>query len=150
MTNVATQARPAVQKLAQSETDQLYEELGIRLKAMQQDAGIAGSFDPTVTYNAAAMGIMDDVRAFGQKFFEKASREAYNLVCGGGLTPEEQKKFNEALGNKVDFASWFAALLVGHLAMAPAVAAVVAVLVLKLFFRPAHSALCEVWATKLK
>lgn len=42
-----------------------------------------------------------------------------------------------------------AGLLVANLAMAPAAATVVAALVLRLFFKPAYGAMCEVWRTKL-
>jgi hypothetical protein len=149
MTKIAAQAKPAIEKLMQSDLEQLYQELGIRLKALAADAAVAGSFDPEVSYEPAVMGLMDDVKAFAKKFFEKMSREAYGLICGGGLTSEEQKKLTEALGNKVDFATWLAAVLVAHLALAPAAAAVVAALVVRLFFKPAHAAMCEVWASKL-
>ena len=42
--------------------DQLYEQLGIRAKAIAEDPAIAGSFEPDVTYDGAAMGPLDDVR----------------------------------------------------------------------------------------
>jgi hypothetical protein len=149
MADITALARAAIEKLEESDVNQLYEELGIRLKAITANPSLAGSFDPNVTYSAPLMGPLDDVKLFGKKFFEKMSGEAYGLVCGGGLTPEEQKKFTEALGNKVDFGSWLAAILVAHWAIAPAAAAVVAALVVRLFFKPAHSAMCEVWAGKL-
>ena len=149
MSDITSLAKPALEKLEESDENQLYQELGVRLKAIASDPALAGSFDPTVTYSAALMGPLDDVKLFGKKFFEKMSREAYGLVCGGGLTDEEQKKFTEALGNKIDFGTWLAAILVAHWAIAPAIAAVVAALVVRLFFRPAHSAMCEVWASKL-
>jgi hypothetical protein len=149
MKDITALAKPAIEKLEESDENQLYQELGIRLKAIATNPSLAGSFDPAVTYSAPLMGPLDDVKLFGKKFFEKMSREAYGLVCGGGLTAEEQKKFTEALGNKIDFGTWLAAILVAHWAIAPAIAAVVAALVVRLFFKPAHSAMCEVWAGKL-
>jgi hypothetical protein len=149
MTDIRVLAKPAMEKLEESDESQLYQELGIRLKAIASNPAIAGSFDPAVTYSASLMGPLDDVKLFGKKFFEKMSREVYGMVCGGGLTAEEQKKFTEALGNKADWGTWLAAILVSHWALAPAIAAVVAALIVRLFFKPFHAAMCEVWATKL-
>jgi len=123
MTDIRALAKPAMEKLEESDESQLYQELGIRLKAMASNPALAGSFDPAVTYSATLMGPLDDVKLFGKKFFEKMSREAYGLVCGGGLTAEEQKKFTEALGNKADWGTWLAVILVSHWALAPAIAA---------------------------
>jgi hypothetical protein len=46
-------------------------------------------------------------------------------------------------------ATALAAVMVTSLGLAPAVAAVVAALAIKLFFRPAHGAMCDVWKGKL-
>jgi hypothetical protein len=51
---------------------------------------------------------------------------------------------------KEDIGAAIAALLVAHLALAPASAAVVAVLIVKLFFRPAVDAMCQVWSENLQ
>jgi len=146
MGSLAERAKPAVEKLSESDESQLYEELGLRLKAIAADERLSGSFEPQIGYNAQFMGPMDDLRAFGQKFFDKASRQAYSLICGDGLSKDEREKMAAAFGSKADLAAFVAALLVSYFGMAPAIAAVVGALVLRLFFRPAHEAMCEVWS----
>lgn len=151
MSDLADQAKPAVTKLLESDPEQLFEELGIRATAVGKDPALAGSFDPTVTYDAALLGPMDDLRHFGKKFFERWSAQSYNLVCGGGLEDQnERKRLLDAFGlGRDSVAAFLAALLVVHLGLAPALAAVVAALVLRLFFRPGYEAMCAVWKEKL-
>ena len=48
--NANTPSEEALGLLLQSSDDQLYEELGIRAKAIANNAAVAGSFEPTVTY----------------------------------------------------------------------------------------------------
>lgn len=150
MDPLVERAKPVIHKLFQSDEPQLYEELGLRLKAIAADESLSGFFEPQIGYNAEFMGPLDDLRAFGQKFFDKTSREAYSLMCGGGLSKEEREKMSAAFGSKTDLAAFVAALLVSHFAMAPAIAAVVGALVLRLFFRPAHEAMCEVWSQHIR
>jgi hypothetical protein len=152
MTELNDVARPAVEQLMQSDEDQLYVELGVRTHAIRQNPSLAGSFNPAVSYNAALMGPMDDIRAFGRSFFDRLGRDCYSLVCGEkAVDAEERNKLQKAFTlGKTEVAAGIAGLLVAHLAIAPAIAAVLAALVVKLFFRNAHAAMCEVWAGKIR
>lgn len=143
--------RPAVENLLQSEESQLYEELGVRQKAIMIDPAKAGFFEPDLTYDAEEMGSLDDLRDFGRILFEKLNVDAYNLVCGTKTEDsEERRKLLAAFGidDKV-VAAAIAALLITHMAIAPAIAAVVAAIIVKLFFQNTHRAMCEVWKKKL-
>ncbi len=151
MSNLSDLARPAIDSLLQSDESQLYEELAIRLKAMGSDPAKSGSFAPAVTYDAATMGFLDDLRDFGKRFMERMNVSFYNLVCGKqGEDVKERKKVAEAFGiGKTEVAAVLAGLLVSEFGLAPAIAAVVASLIIKLFFRNAYEAMCEVWKGKL-
>jgi hypothetical protein len=154
MTTLQAMARPAVDDLLQASESQLYEELGIRAKAIASDPAASGSFAPDVTFDAAAMGPLDDLRSFGEKFFKRFNAEAYNLVCGEDAEDTEERNalleaFNLDEGVEGAVTAAMAALLVAHLAIAPAIAAVVAAIIYKLFFRSAHAAMCGVWKEKL-
>ena len=151
MADLKSSAQPAVSDLLQSDEDQLYEQLGIRVQAIKRDPSVSGSFAPSVTYEAAAMGPLDDLRDFGKAFFERFQGQAYNLICGSGQEDtDERKDLMKAFGlQKDDVAAAITALLIAQLAMAPAIAPVVAALIVRLCFRPAYGAMCDVWKTKL-
>jgi len=151
MAELTSQAKPEIEKLMQSDVNQLYEELGIRVKAYRNDLTVATSFAPQVTYTAELMGPLDDLRLFGKEFFGRVNRQAYELVCGNALTDKKDRaKLEEAFKiGPTDVAAYLAVLLVGHFGLAAGAAAVVAALIIKLFFKPGHEAMCALWVTKL-
>jgi hypothetical protein len=152
MSNLTRQAEPVVEKLLQAEEDQLYEELGIRAKAMGQDPTVSGSFDPEVTYEAAQMGLKEDVLEFGQRLFRRWNAQAYELVCGAeaGQQQERSQLMNAFGVSDVAVAAVISSLLVSSVGLAPAIAAVVAALVVKRFFRPAYEEFCVTWKKSLE
>jgi hypothetical protein len=151
MAELVSQAKPEIEKLMQSDVNQLYEELGIRVKAYGNDLSVATSFAPQVAYTAELMGPLDDLRLFGKEFFGRVNRQAYELVCGNALTDKKDRAKLEGAFKigPTDVAAYLAVLLVGHFGLAAGAAAVVAALIIKLFFKPGHEAMCLVWATKL-
>ncbi|MGH9632133.1 MAG: hypothetical protein ACRD7E_27830 [Bryobacteraceae bacterium] len=146
------QIQSAIEDLLASDEAQLFEELAIRNRAMVKDPSVAGSYKPRVSYNAALMGPMDDLRNFGRRLFNKVNKDCYQLVCGGGdADKQEREKLLDAFKlGKTEVAAAMAALFVAYLNVAPAIAAVLAALVVKLFFKNAHEAMCEVWSEKLE
>jgi hypothetical protein len=144
-------AKPAVEELLDSDENQLYEELGIRRHAIISDPSQAGSFQSTATYDAALAGPLDELRAFGRSFFNRVSKDIYDLVCGtGDDSKKERQTLLEAFGGgRTTFAAVLASLLVSYFAWAPAIAAVLAALVVKLFFNNAYTVACELWSQKL-
>ena len=149
--NPNTLSEEAVGRLLQSTEGQLYEQLGIRAKALAADPSIAGNFEPNVAYDGIAMGPLDDVRELGQRLFRRWNREAYNLVCGSGVdeASDRQKLLDAFGGGDVAVGAALAGLFVAYLGMAPAVAGIVAALTLKHFFRPAYGEFCGLWLEKL-
>jgi hypothetical protein len=151
MSELDEMALQAVKRLLESDPDQLFEELAIRNNAIQKDPALAGSFSPEASYDAAFMGPMGDLRDFGRIFFTRLNRDCYNLVCGSSQADaQEREKVASAFGlGKTEVAAAIAAVMVVNFGTAPAIAAVVASLVVKLFFRNAHGAMCEVWKQKM-
>ncbi len=151
MERSAQLARPAVESLLSSEEDQLFAELEIRRQAIADDPSLAGSFDPDVAYDARHMGALDDLTKFGRVFFDGINRDCYAIACGSnGESTEDRRKLADAFRlGPADAATFLAGLLVAHLAMAPAIAAVIAALVVKLFFKNALNATCAVWKDHL-
>ncbi len=152
MPELTKQAETAVKKLLKSDEEQLYETLGIRVKAMEEDPSKGGYFEPQVTYRAAQMGLKEDIQKLGQKLFNRWNVETYKLVCGSDPESEkDREKLLKAFGTNDDvvIAASLSALLVTSLGMAPAIAAVIAVLLLKRFLHPAHEEFCQVWKESL-
>ena len=147
MANFSTQAEAAAKALLKADEGQLYEQLGMRVKAMAEDPSKAGSFDPDIVYDHAAMGVKDDIRELGQRVFKRWNKEAYQLVCG---SEEEETKDREKLAKAIGVSDAAAAavlsgMFVTTFGIAPAIAAVVAALVVKRFCRPAYEEFCQVW-----
>lgn len=151
MPQVQDQAKPAVAKLLQSQDDQLFIELGLRRKAIDADPAVAGEFDPELSYDADFAGPLDDLKEFGQRYFNKVNKQVYELVCGDAKEDEQNRsKLREAFGlDKTTFGAVLAGMLVSSFGWAPAIAAVVAALAVKLFFQPSHEVACQMWKEKL-
>jgi len=148
MTDIALEAKPAIETLLKSDEDQLYTELGARLETLRRDASVAGSFSPTLT---EPLGPADDLRLLGQRFFARIGTEAYGVVCGGqdGDTEEHQQLLTAFSIGTDAVATALVAVLVASLGLAPAIAAVVAAIVVKVFYRAAYGAMCDVWKQKV-
>lgn len=151
MSNLTQQAAPAVATLLNSDEDQLYAELGIRARAIATDPTVGAQFSPEVTYHEAEMGVLDDVKEFGQRLFRRWNVEAHKLCCGGDpADAKDRAELMEAFGiSDAAAAAVISGVLVSSMGVAPAIAVVIAALVVKRFFRPAHQEFCEVWKKNL-
>ncbi|MDX6574248.1 MAG: hypothetical protein QOE96_201 [Blastocatellia bacterium] len=147
------QARSAVADFLEANLneDQLFEKLGVREKVREQDPALVSSYSDDPAWDAKVMGPLDDVRSFGRIFFKKLNTQCYGIACGSDTADtEERKQLMASFGfGKTEVAAALAALLVAQLALAPAVATVVALLIVKLVFRNALGAMCEVWKSKI-
>ena len=141
----------AVSNLDEKTDDELFAELGGRLRALGFEPGIGGEFSPTITVSAEALGPLDDLRAFGPRFFDRLNREAYNLVCGSDpADSEDREKVKQSLGMGPEMvAATLTTALIAHLGLAPVLAPVYALLIVRLIINPAGGAMCDVWKTKL-
>ncbi len=151
MVDLAKQAEPAVEQLLKADEQQLYEQLGIRARAVAEDPAIGSSFRPEVTYDQAQMGLKEDVQEFGRRLFRRWQTEAFKLVCGKDPGDEQERtKLMEAFGlGEVAIASTLAALLVTYLGILPALAGVIAAVLIKRFSRPGYEEFCNVWDKSL-
>ena len=140
----------AATSLAARDPDELYELLAIRARTIVADPDQAGNPALSAEYDAALMGPLDDLRAWGQRFFTRFNADAYALVCGAG-DAAERKKILDAFGvSREAVAGAMVTLIVGNLGLAPAIATVVVALVLRLFFEDSYKAMCDVWGQKVE
>lgn len=150
MTDINKQAESAIRNLLQSDENQLLEELGMRTAAIAKDISKAGSFEPQVVYDAADMGPKDMLRKAGNRIFSRWNKEAYKLLCG--KDPDDSKQRTEltnaiGLGDVAVAAALTSALV--YIGAAPALAAIIAAIIVKRFFAPALDEFCEIWKENL-
>lgn len=141
----------AVEELLEYEPDQLFAELEIRRRAIVDDPAQAGSFAPASAHRSVVSDSLDELREFGSRFFDRVSRDAHAMVCG--KDPENSQVRQDllnALTSRATFAAALSAALVAYVGMAPALAAVAAVLVARLFVNNAHEVMCEMWTERLQ
>ncbi|WP_135611482.1 hypothetical protein [Methanococcoides sp. AM1] len=145
------EARLAVEKLLKADENQLYVELGIRSQAIAKDFAVSSAFEPEVVYEEAEMGFIDDLKEFGKRIYRRLEQEMYNLFCKSTAEDEEDlKKFANAFNiGETEVAAVMTALLVTQFGMAPAVAPVIAALVIKRFFDPVYEEFCIFWGEKI-
>ena len=152
MSDLAIEAQSAVSKLLSvTDKDQLYLELGKRLAINRIDHRKASDFEPEVEPEFETLGFASDLKQAGILYFGRVNKQAYELVCGSAADDlKERDSLTKAFGIGPDaVAAALAPILVSHLAIAPAIAAVVAALTMKLFFRPGYDTMCEVWKGKV-
>jgi hypothetical protein len=147
MSELFTQAESAAKMLLKADEDQLYEQLGIRTKAIEKDPATAGYFSPNVVYDQAEMGLKEDVRELGEQVFRRWNAETYKLVCGSEYIDKKNRaEIAKAFGiGDVEVAAALSALLITSFGVAPAISAIIAALIVKRFFRPGYEEFCQVW-----
>ena len=88
------EVRRAVQAVAEADDDELYRELGLRLKAVERDPEIGKSFSPPRELLEPKGIALGDLVQVGKNYFASVSKMAYSVVCSGmqydndGWTPD--------------------------------------------------------------
>jgi len=148
---LAELAEPVVAKLLNLSEDELYERLGETARAIAADPSKAGLFEPIVIYNEPELEFVEDVRDFGRRLFRRWNVETYKFICGDNIDDmvDRQELINAFDLSDLAVAAALASLLVTHVGLSPALAVVVASLVIKRFSSPGHDQFCRVWKNKM-
>lgn len=150
MAELMEEALQAVRALEDADDDELFRQLGLRMKAIERDPSVAGQFAPS---RAALepMGIsLGDVIDAGRKAFSGLSQSGYGLLCGGGsMQGSHFDNFMATLGtNRMAITAGLATLLVTSIGIAPAIAGVVATLAIGKAAPATLQGICTVWGAK--
>jgi hypothetical protein len=143
-------AKAAVGDLHKTDENELYKLLALRLQAIQLDPAAAGSFTPKI--QAAEVGIApSDLLKIGKEAFGRLAVAAQPLVCGTGA--DQGYPLQRLLGalstDVTTVTAAVASLLIAQLAIAPAIAGVVAALVVGKVAPTSVAALCKAWGAKV-
>jgi hypothetical protein len=140
-----------IQKLIQSDENQLLEQLGMRSVVVNRDLKKSAEVELNLsTADIRAMGIKDDMKDLGNRILRRWNRSAYDLACGGD--PDDAKTRDDleralGLGEAAAIGVLTGALI--GIGLMVALAPVVATLLVKKFFNPAYGEFCAYWKEKL-
>ena len=151
MSDPMDEARAAVANLADTDEDDLYRLLALRMKTLERNPAVAGQFAPT-TIAPTELGIaVPDLAALGRKLFQNIARAGQGLICGSDSEAgfHLQRLLSSVNMDITTVTAGVATLLVGQLAVAPAVAGVVAAIVVGKVAPNSVEALCAAWSKKL-
>ncbi len=142
----------AAAKFYQQKDDVALEVLiGMRDRAIAQDASLKDDVEFEPKYSSGTMGPIDDVKVLGQRILNRWNKELYGLVCekqGAASKDREAVLDSLKLGEAAVIAALVGCLL--SLGLAPAIAAPVAPLIVRKFVWPAKDELCDAWGESLK
>jgi len=146
-----SRARSAVDEINGLSEDQLYTELGSRLGSIARAPDGSDQFNMNSGQALEGYAPLDELKKLGQKFFARWNREAFNLVCGASNDDARaRQQVAQAFGLGPEaVAATIAAVLTAHVGLAAALSTVVAMLAVRLFFKPGHQAMCDYWKEKL-
>lgn len=141
----------AVENMCSAADDQLFAHLGNLLQLNRLDPKTVADFTPAESHYEM-LGFSKDLKTLGRKYFDEVNRQAYELVCDPGAEDSaERRKLIAAFGmERSEVTAALAVLLATQLAIAPAIATVVAVLTIRLFFNPAYHTMCDLWKERLQ
>ncbi len=145
------EARAAVAQLADTDEEDLYRLLALRVRTIERDPSVAGQFAPT-TLAATELGItVPDLAALGRKLFGNIARAGQSLICGTDSDAgfHLQRILSSVNMDITTVTAGVATLLIGQLAIAPAVAGIVASIVVGKVAPTSVEALCKAWSAKL-
>ena len=137
--------------LAGYDESALIELLGIRAKSIERDPSIAGNLSPKVSYDAKFLGPLDEIKALGLRILNRWNKELFNIVCGSSKDDEQDRtKVLNAL--TLSEGAAIAALIpvLTALGLAPALAGVLAAIIVKRFLGSAIETLCDAWKQQVE
>lgn len=151
MTDAMDGVKAAIADLQASDEDDLYRLLALRIKTVERDPSVAGQFAPS-TVAPTELGIaIPDLLAFGRKAFVALATAGQSLICGSDSDAgiRLQRILSSVNLDVTTVTAGIATLLVGQLAIAPAVAGIVAAIVVGKVAPTSLEALCARWQSKL-
>ena len=137
--------------LAEADEDQLLEQLGMRGAVSARDFEKSAQLQPALSgADVTAMGIKDDLKVLGQRILRRWNRSAYEVICGDD--PDDAKAREDVkkaigLGDAAVIGAGSYALI--GIGLMPALAPVVAAILVKKFFKVAASEVCVFWKENL-
>jgi hypothetical protein len=148
--DLAKKAQRATDQLIEKDDEELFERLALNLRAISQAPERSGSFELDVPKDVQTLGPLDGLAEFGRRYFRRVESQIHIVVCGAGDAKTREQLANSFGLGREAVAAAIAGLLVSQIGLAPAVAAILATLTIRIFFKPAHEEMCAQWGDRLK
>ena len=150
-----TQLDQLTEKLVTFDDNQLFLHLGMSSESASEDleqqtrSASIDSIDLSV-YEITRGNV--DILNFGQRLFTRLNKASYELLCKDQFDDGETlKKLNEALKDSTAKAAGvLAPVLVANLGLTPAIAAIIAALVVKTLSKAIADEICSTWKNSLE
>lgn len=152
-----TQIDDLVQKLAELDEETLQQQLGIQAQNLGEDLTRSASIEAIDVDNRSTVSRgLESNKAleFGQHLFKRLNAEAYDLLCSsdpfgdGGKTMQQIESAYKDSSTKA--AGVLAPILVANLGLAPAVAAIIATLIVQKIAKATGDTICSMWQESVK
>jgi hypothetical protein len=147
-----------VESLWELDEEQLAAQIGDRAQAIEDDVaglgtrGIDSASLDSIDVNVAARASIDlRLLEAGQRLFDRVNPLVYELMCQPlGNDPQTQKILDEAINqNYTKAAGMLAPVLISGLGLAPAIATLLATLILKKIANYTATEICDTWKQNL-
>ncbi len=139
----------AVQRLSSADDDSLYHRLGAYSIAFPQDPS-QFSRPTEVAIDANIAGPLDEALKLGKRILKRWNKVLHTLVCSEDGDAEAKKALNLALLKSPEaLAATITGLLISAFSVAPAIAAVVGVLLGRVLLPAAGKEICEFWGEQV-
>jgi hypothetical protein len=130
------------EQFLQMDEEELYKLVGSHAITIEAEA-FPPAYQPDSTFT-------QDFRAIGEKIFNRLIKSFYALLCGDSPDDKDDRdKVILALGDGTILVSTLAGLFITNFGLAPAIATVVAALVLKRVLTPTYTEVCKFWGENL-
>ncbi|NLY37202.1 MAG: hypothetical protein GX046_08220 [Tissierellia bacterium] len=149
MRNIMNQANFVTNELLENyDENELYIELALRLKLMEEDPSRGIPIEPGLRFFAEeAMMDKENFDRIGREIFKRWSGTLYKFTCGSD--PDDKSYHEKIFSGDLSLGGAIVIFLTTQFGVLPAIATVLAALVVKLFLDPVHQVLCEEWKAKL-
>ena len=149
MSALGDEVEPGVDQLLMKTEDELFEQLGRRARAIEGPEVLGDQSDFDVSFDPS--DARDAFQDLGARIYQRWEREAFRLVCGDGHGDgADRERLVEAFGvGGTAVGAMITAGLASTFGLAPAIAAVIAAIVVKRFLRPAYEEFCAAWRGRL-
>jgi hypothetical protein len=140
-----------IQQLLDLDEDQLKIQLGIQAQAMEAESR-GDSMESIEVEPVPKGGINTQALEMGQQLFDRINTGAYDILCGNpfpdsGETLQQLKKALEE--NYAKATGLLAPVLVSGLGLAPAIATIIATIIIKKIAQGSSNLICETWQKSL-